>query len=90
MVDREVSVGHMLYVMRAFLGEVFGGDVEVRLRPSYFPFVEPGFEMDMRWRGAWLELLGLRPRSPERARARAASTRSSTPASRSGSASTAS
>ena len=58
MIDREVTVGHMVYVLRAFLGEIFGEDVDVRLRPSYFPFVEPGFEVDMRWRGAWLELLG--------------------------------
>ncbi|MFV1959487.1 MAG: phenylalanine--tRNA ligase subunit alpha [Planctomycetota bacterium] len=58
MIDREVTVGHMVYVLRAFLGEVFGTDVDVRLRPSYFPFVEPGFEMDMRWRESWLELLG--------------------------------
>jgi phenylalanyl-tRNA synthetase alpha chain len=58
MVDRDVSVGHMLYVMKAFLSELFEGDVDIRLRPSYFPFVEPGFEMDMRWRGDWLELVG--------------------------------
>lgn len=58
MVDREVSVGHMVYVIEAFLGEVFGSDVEVRLRPAYFPFVEPGFELDMRWKDSWLELLG--------------------------------
>jgi phenylalanyl-tRNA synthetase alpha chain len=58
MIDREVSVGHMVYVLKAFLSEVFGGEVEIRLRPSYFPFVEPGFEVDMRWRDSWLELLG--------------------------------
>jgi len=58
MVDREVSVAHMLCVMRSLLQELFGDDIEVRLRPSYFPFVEPGFEMDMRWRGEWLELVG--------------------------------
>ncbi len=58
LVDREVSVAHMLYVMRSLLQELFGKDIEVRLRPAYFPFVEPGFEMDMRWRGAWLELVG--------------------------------
>ena len=58
MVDRDVSVAHMVYVLHVFLREVFGADVDVRLRPSYFPFVEPGFECDMRVRGKWLELLG--------------------------------
>ncbi len=57
-VDRQVSVGHMLYVLRALLREILEEDVEVRLRPSYFPFVEPGFEMDVTFRGKWMELLG--------------------------------
>ena len=58
LVDREVSVGHMLYVLRTLLREILHDDVDVRLRPSYFPFVEPGFEMDVRFRGRWMELLG--------------------------------
>ena len=57
-VDRQVSVGHMLYVLRSLLREILEEDVEVRLRPSYFPFVEPGFEMDVTFRGKWMELLG--------------------------------
>ncbi len=57
-VDRDVSVGHMLYVLKTLLGEILGRDTEVRLRPSYFPFVEPGFEMDVIFRGEWMELLG--------------------------------
>ncbi|MCB1168801.1 MAG: phenylalanine--tRNA ligase subunit alpha [Leptospiraceae bacterium] len=46
MVDREVSVSHLIYVMKTFLRRYFEKDVEVRLRPGYFPFVEPGFELD--------------------------------------------
>lgn len=57
-VDREVSVGHMVYVLRTLLEKVLGEKVDVRLRPSYFPFVEPGFEMDVRFKGKWMELLG--------------------------------
>ena len=58
LVDRGVSVGHMLYVLRTLLREILDDDVEVRLRPGYFPFVEPGFEMDVVFRGKWMELLG--------------------------------
>ena len=47
MVDREVSVAHMLYFMKTLLKEIFQRDVTVRLRPGYFPFVEPGFELDI-------------------------------------------
>jgi phenylalanyl-tRNA synthetase alpha chain len=47
MVDRDVSVAHMLYFMKTLLATVFGREVVVRLRPGYFPFVEPGFELDV-------------------------------------------
>jgi phenylalanyl-tRNA synthetase alpha chain len=48
MVDRNVSVAHLIYFMKTLLSEIFRRDAEVRLRPGYFPFVEPGFELDIR------------------------------------------
>jgi phenylalanyl-tRNA synthetase alpha chain len=48
MVDRDVSVAHLLYFMKTLLSSIFKRDVTVRLRPGYFPFVEPGFELDIR------------------------------------------
>lgn len=47
MVDRGVTVANLLSVMRTLLRQVFERDVSVRLRPGYFPFVEPGFELDL-------------------------------------------
>ena len=47
MVDREVSVAHLIYFMKTLLSGIFRRDVTVRLRPGYFPFVEPGFELDI-------------------------------------------
>ena len=47
MVDRNVSVAHMLYFMKTLLSAVFRREVTIRLRPGYFPFVEPGFELDI-------------------------------------------
>jgi phenylalanyl-tRNA synthetase alpha chain len=47
MVDRDVSIGHLVYFMKTMLSGIFHRDVVVRLRPGYFPFVEPGFELDM-------------------------------------------
>jgi phenylalanyl-tRNA synthetase alpha chain len=47
MVDRTVSIAHMLYFMKTLLKHIFGREVTVRLRPGYFPFVEPGFELDV-------------------------------------------
>jgi phenylalanyl-tRNA synthetase alpha chain len=47
MVDRDVSVAHLIYFMKTLLSAIFRRDVTVRLRPGYFPFVEPGFELDI-------------------------------------------
>ncbi len=48
MVDRNVSVANLIYFMQTLLSAVFHRNVVVRLRPGYFPFVEPGFELDIR------------------------------------------
>jgi len=47
MIDRDVSVAHLLYFMKTLLTAIFKREVTVRLRPGYFPFVEPGFELDI-------------------------------------------
>jgi phenylalanyl-tRNA synthetase alpha chain len=47
MVDRDVSVANLLYFMKTLLTAIFKREVTVRLRPGYFPFVEPGFELDI-------------------------------------------
>ena len=46
-VDKDISVANLIAVMRTILSQVFRRDVKVRLRPGYFPFVEPGFELDL-------------------------------------------
>ncbi len=48
MVDKNISVANLIFVMKVLLRKIFEKDVEVRLRPGYFPFVEPGFELDMK------------------------------------------
>ena len=57
MVDRNVTVGHLIYFMKTLLREIFGSEQKIRLRPGFFPFVEPGFELDIWFRGRWMELL---------------------------------
>ena len=48
MIDRESSVANLIYSMKTLLSAIFEREVDVRLRPGYFPFVEPGFELDIR------------------------------------------
>ena len=47
MVDKNISISNLIYFMKTMLSEVFKKDIKVRLRPGFFPFVEPGFELDI-------------------------------------------
>ena len=47
MIDTDISISNLIYFMKTMLSEVFKRDVKVRLRPGFFPFVEPGFELDI-------------------------------------------
>jgi len=46
-IDRHISIANLIAVMKLLLREVFRREPKIRLRPGYFPFVEPGFELDM-------------------------------------------
>ncbi len=79
MIDRDVSVAHLIYFMKTLLSAIFHREAVVRLRPGYFPFVEPGFELDIRClicggpgcpvckQSGWVELLPCGLVHPERA-----------------------
>lgn len=66
MVDTDISLAHMKGVLEYFFTKFFGGEVKVRFRPSFFPFVEPGVEVDMmiekneqnKLSGRWIEIMG--------------------------------
>ena len=47
MVDKNISISNLIFFMKTMLSEVFERDIKVRLRPGFFPFVEPGFELDI-------------------------------------------
>ena len=47
MVDKDINISNLIYFMKTMLSEVFKKDIKVRLRPGFFPFVEPGFELDI-------------------------------------------
>jgi phenylalanyl-tRNA synthetase alpha chain len=61
-VDRNVSVADLKGTLEYFVRELLGQEVETRLRPHFFPFTEPSFELDIRLpgiqEGKWMELLG--------------------------------
>lgn len=66
MVGADVSLANMKAVMMSAIRELIATDIDFRFRTGFFPFVEPGLEMDLRWRGdedeshegRWMEIAG--------------------------------
>lgn len=67
MIGKDVTLATLKGTLQTFFEKSFSGNVEIRFRPSYFPFVEPGVEVDMRLvgdevperlRGRWIEVMG--------------------------------
>lgn len=64
-IDKAVHLGHLKGTLEHFFSKFFSGKTEVRFRPSFFPFVEPGVEVDMKLlegesklAGKWIEIMG--------------------------------
>ena len=57
-VDKNITLSDLVATMRALLSKFFERDIQLRIRPSYFPFTEPSIEMDMKWGDRWLEICG--------------------------------
>ena len=57
-VGEGITVEHMKHSLLGFFKEFFGPAADIRLRPSFFPFVEPGFEVWVKFRDKWLEVCG--------------------------------
>ncbi|MCU0714739.1 MAG: phenylalanine--tRNA ligase subunit alpha [Pirellula sp.] len=57
-VDRHVTMAQLKSVLRLFATSYLGSDVNVRFRPSFFPFTEPSVEVDYWWNGQWIEFGG--------------------------------
>jgi len=58
MVGEDVSFAHLKGMVMDFLRNFFEEDLDVRFRPSYFPFTEPSAEVDIRGQSGWLEVMG--------------------------------
>lgn len=58
LIDRAVTMADLKSVLRLFAHSFFGNDVEIRVRPSFFPFTEPSVEVDMSWHEGWMEMGG--------------------------------
>lgn len=69
-IDKHISIANLIHTLKGFLRSLFQAQVKIRLRPSYFPFTEPSFEVDIEClncskagcsacsRSGWMEILG--------------------------------
>ncbi len=64
-IDRNVSFADLKSTLYSLLTALLGDDIKLRFRPSYFPFTTPSAEVDVLWRGRWMELLGAGMMRPE-------------------------
>ncbi|MDG1895288.1 MAG: phenylalanine--tRNA ligase subunit alpha, partial [Fuerstiella sp.] len=58
MVDRDVTMAQLKTLLTLFARSFLGPDVQIRFRPSFFPFTEPSVEVDMKWGDSWMEIGG--------------------------------
>lgn len=58
MVGKDVNAANFKAILQEFFRKFFEKQVSIRLRPSYFPFTEPSFEVDMAYNGGWIEIMG--------------------------------
>jgi len=57
-IDKGITFTDLKGTLKEFVRQMFGEDLPLRFRPSYFPFTEPSAEVDVQWKGKWLEVLG--------------------------------
>ena len=56
-IEKNINLSDFIGTLRTFASRFFGRDMEMRIRPSYFPFTDPSVEIDLKWGDKWMELL---------------------------------
>lgn len=57
-VGENIGFSNLIWTIKSMMSYLFEEELEIRLRPSYFPFTEPSAEIDILYRGEWVEVLG--------------------------------
>lgn len=63
-IDKDINMGNMIFILKDFIKHIFG-DIETKFYPHNFPYVEPGMEVVIEWKGKWMEVLGCGMIHPE-------------------------
>lgn len=57
-IDKGINIGNLFWTLEYFLKKMYGDKIEIRRRPHHYSFVEPGFDIDIKFQNKWLEVLG--------------------------------
>lgn len=57
-IDRDINMTHLCWTLDNFIKKIFGSKTKTRFVPHFYPFVEPGMDVHILWKGKWLEVLG--------------------------------
>jgi len=57
-VDENISVANLFWTIDQMMKKLFGNSIEYRIRPHHYPFVEPGYDVDIKLNGKWMEIFG--------------------------------
>lgn len=57
-IDKNITMSNLIWTIDYFLKSILGSEIETKYFPHYYPFVEPGMDVMIRWQGKWLEVLG--------------------------------
>lgn len=57
-IDKNVNIGHLLYILTEFYRNIYGKNTKIRFRPHHFPFTEPSIEFELIFKNRWFELGG--------------------------------
>lgn len=57
-IDKNITMTNLVWTIQYLLKELFGDSIETKFYPHHYPFVEPGMDVLIKWKGKWLEVLG--------------------------------
>jgi phenylalanyl-tRNA synthetase alpha chain len=57
-IDKDITMANLIWILDEFVKKIFGPNIKTKIFPAYYPFVEPGMDLAIFYKGRWLEILG--------------------------------
>lgn len=57
-IDKDITLGNLFWILEHYFKKIYGTGIKIRKRPHFYPFVEPGMDIDIKIKDKWIEMLG--------------------------------